>query len=235
MEKNLIRDIPVGDRPYERCEKYGPSVLSDTELLSVLLRNGTGNRGVGQIAGEIIKLCGDDNPLGRLADLSGEELRKIDGIGKVKAIELLCLCELSKRMWRQSRFGQRVRILSSSQAASYYMEELRHLDKEQVYILLLDAKQYVLGDIRMSEGTADMSPVSVREILKKALLKDAGRLIFVHNHPSGDPTPSKEDLKTTDIILKGCLYIGIRMLDSIIIGDGIYFSFLEKGKNFEQL
>ena len=235
MENSFIKDIPAGDRPYERCEKYGPSVLSDSELLSVLLRNGTRDKGVGQIANEVLKACGKDRPLGRLANLTGEELRKIDGIGRVKAIELQCLCELSKRMWRQSRFGGRVHIGSSSEAAYYYMEELRYLNREQVNILLLDSRQYVLSDIKMSEGTADMSLVSVREIVKKALSYDASKLIFVHNHPSGDPTPSKVDLKTTDMLLRGCAFVGIRMLDSIIIGDGVYFSFLEKGKNFEQL
>ena len=235
MKKDLIRQMPLGERPYERCERYGPAALSDSELLAVLLRNGTKDRGVGQIADEVLKLCGDERPLGRLINLSGDELKKIDGIGRVKAIELLCLCELSKRMWRQSRFGGRVHVSSPGDAASWYMEELRYLDKEQVCILLLDSRQYILSDIKMSVGTADMSLVSVREIVRQALLKDASRLIFVHNHPSGDPAPSNEDIETTRMLARGCDFVGIRMLDSIIIGDGIYFSFTEKGKKLEQL
>ncbi|MBO6112905.1 MAG: DNA repair protein RadC [Lachnospiraceae bacterium] len=235
MNYNLIRETPVGERPYERCEKYGPEVLTDSELLAVFIRNGTKDRGAGQLANDVLALCGKNRSLGHLLNLSMSELMHIDGIGRVKAIELLCLCELSKRMWRQSRFGKRIHIRYSGEAAAYYMEELRYLDRERVCIMLLDSRQYFIGDIKMSEGTSDMSPVSVREILKKALSMDAAKLIFVHNHPSGDPNPSSQDIKTSKILFTGCSYVGIQLLDSLIIGDGVYFSFLEKGKDFEQL
>ena len=227
--------MPENERPYERCELYGPSMLSDSELLGVLLRTGTRKKGAGQLAQDVLKLCGNNRSLGYLANLSMKELMQVDGIGRVKAIEILCMCELSKRMWRQSRFTERMKIMTSCDAASYYMEELRYLDRERVCIMLLDSRQYIIGDIKMSEGTADSSLVSAREIVKKALVADASKLIFVHNHPSGDPTPSNADLQTTAALYKACIFVGLTLLDSIIIGDGVYFSFLEKGKNFEQL
>lgn len=109
------------------------------------------------------------------------------------------------------------------------MEELRYLDRERVYIMLLDAAQYLIGDIKMTEGTVDMSLVSVREIVKKALAMDASKLILVHNHPSGDPAVSKKDMEASESLKTACAFMGINMLDSIIIGDGEYLSFSEKG------
>ncbi len=228
MTYNLIRETPVCERPYEKCERYGPGFLSDTELLAVLLRSGTKEKGVSELALDVMKLC-KNGSLGQLMNLSSKELMSIKGIGRVKAAELLCICELSKRMWRQSHFSEGRRIRTSAEAAGYYMEELRYLDRERVHIMLLNAAQYLISDVKMTEGTIDMSLVSVREIVKKALAMDASKLILVHNHPSGDPYAGTKDRETTSNLKKACTLVGITMLDSIIIGDGDYFSFLEKG------
>ncbi|MCR5650612.1 MAG: DNA repair protein RadC [Lachnospiraceae bacterium] len=228
MTYNLIRQTPVNERPYERCERFGPEVLSDSELLAVLLRSGTDSKGVKDLASDVLRLCPDEN-IGHLMKLSAEDLKKIRGIGRVKAAELLCVCELSKRIWRQSHYRSRTKIRSSSEAAGYYMEELRYLDRERVYIMLLDAAQYLIGDVKMTEGTVDMSLVSVREIVKKALAMDASKLILIHNHPSGDPAASKKDMEAAQCLKRACDFMGIKMLDSIIIGDGEYLSFSEKG------
>ncbi len=228
MTYNVIRETPAAERPYEKCKMYGPQSLSDSELLAVLLRTGTKDKGVSDLALEVLRSCRNES-VGQLANMTEKELMSIRGIGRVKATELLCVCELSKRMWRQSHFGTRTKIRTSAEAADYYMEELRYLDRERVHIMLLDAAQYLISDVKMTEGTVDMSLVSVREIVKKALSMDASKLIFVHNHPSGDITASKQDIETSSNIKKACEFVGIRMLDSIIIGDGDYLSFLEKG------
>ncbi|MBQ7463369.1 MAG: DNA repair protein RadC [Lachnospiraceae bacterium] len=228
MTYNLISQTPVNERPYEKCERFGPEYLTDSELLAVLLRTGTKERGVADLSADVLKLCPKDN-IGHLMKLSAEDLMSIKGIGRVKATELLCVCELSKRIWRQSHFRSRTKIRTSSEAAGYYMEELRYLAREHVYIMLLDAAQYLIGDIKMTEGTVDMSLVSVREIVKKALAKDASKLILIHNHPSGDPSASKKDMEVSGCLKRACALMGIAMLDSIIIGDGEYLSFSEKG------
>ncbi len=228
MTYNLIRQTPVNERPYEKCERSGPEYLSDSELLAVLFRTGTKSKGVADLAADVLKLCPGGN-IGHLMKLTAKELMSIRGIGRVKATELLCVCELSKRIWRQSHYRSRTKIRSSSEAAGYYMEELRYLDRERVCIMLLDAAQYLIGDIKMTEGTVDMSLVSVREIVRKALAMDASKLIMVHNHPSGDPAVSNRDMEAAACLKKGCAFMGINMLDSIIIGDGEYVSFSEKG------
>ncbi|MBO4373532.1 MAG: DNA repair protein RadC [Lachnospiraceae bacterium] len=228
MTYNLIRQTPVNERPYEKCERSGPEYLTDSELLSVLLRTGTKDRGVSELSADVLKLCPDGN-IGHLMKLSAKELMSIRGIGRVKATELLCVCELSKRIWRQSHFRSRTKIRTSSQAAGYYMEELRYLATERVCIMLLDAAQYLISDIKMTEGTVDMSLVSVREIVRKALAMDASKLILVHNHPSGDPAVSEKDMEVSGCLKRACALMGIVMLDSIIIGDGEYLSFTEKG------
>ena len=228
MTYNLIRQTPVSERPYEKCERSGPGALSDCELLAVLLRTGTKDKGVTDLAADLIRMCPGDN-IGHLMKLTAKDLMSIRGIGRVKATELLCVCELSKRIWRQSHYRSRTKIRSSLEAAGYYMEELRYLDRERVYIMLLDAAQYLIGDIKMTEGTVDMSLVSVREIVRKALSMDASKLILVHNHPSGDPAVSKKDMEASSNLKRACTFMGINMLDSIIIGDGDYLSFSEKG------
>ncbi len=223
----LMKELSAEERPYERCEKYGVSALSDVELLSVLLRNGTGKKGVLELAAEVLNRCGPGKSIGHLSNLSLKELREIKGIGRVKAIELLCLCEFSRRMWRQ-RYKAGFKVKDASDAAGYFMEELRYKDEENVCILLLNAKNIVIGDFLMTRGTASSSPVAVREILKKSLTMDAVKVILIHNHPSGDPAPSAADVETASLLKKAMALVGIVLLDSIIIGDGVYYSFQEE-------
>ena len=222
-----VKDLPVSERPYEKCERYGVNALSDAELLAVILRTGTHQRRVGELSLAVLGMCGADRSIGHLSNLSLEELKRIDGIGRVKAITLLCLCEFSKRMWRQ-KFERQISLSKSSEAAGYYMEELRYSDIENVYVMMLNTKNVMISDFHMTMGTVDSAPVSAREILQKALLSGAVNIILVHNHPSGDPTPSREDIGVTEKLREACALIGITLLDSIIIGDGVYFSFKER-------
>ncbi len=223
-----IKEKPVSERPYERCIQYGPKMLSDAELLAVLMRTGTKDLGVTELVLKVLDKCGRDKSICYLPELSYNDLISIRGIGKVKAAELMCICEFSKRLWRYRR-SKGSAVITSSDAAGFYMEELRHKDVENVYIMLLNAKNIYIDDIHISMGTVNSAPVSSREILRKALSLNAVGIIMVHNHPSGDPAPSREDILITQKMNKAGELVDIKLLDSIIIGDGTYVSLKEKG------
>ncbi|MCR5487355.1 MAG: DNA repair protein RadC [Lachnospiraceae bacterium] len=226
-----IKDLPEDERPYEKALKYGAESLTDTELLAVLLRSGTAGMNVKELADRVLKAAGQERSIGHLENLSVKELIQIRGIGPVKAIEIRCLLEFSKRMWNQ-KYAGRSSVTSASEAAGYYMEELRYKDTEHVCVMLLNTRNVVTGDFLMSKGTVSSSPVSVREIARKALSMDAVRVILVHNHPSGDPSPSSEDIAVARSLKQALSLVGIELLDSIVIGDGVYVSLREKRINF---
>ena len=126
-----VRDMPVSERPYEKCERYGTAVLSDAELLAVFLKTGTKDKSVGELALDVLRKCGRDRSAGHIGSMSLDELKSIPGIGRVKAIELQCICEFSRRLWRQ-QYAAGFSITKASEAAGYYMEELRYRDTENV-------------------------------------------------------------------------------------------------------
>ncbi len=228
MMHEMIKKLPEDERPYDKFLKYGAGVLTDTELLAVLLRCGTRGKNVKELAAEILSYCGPGRSIGHLSNLTMKELMQIKGIGKVKAVFILCLLEFSRRMWRQ-QYSEKVSVTNASEAAGYYMEELRYKDTENVCLMLLNARNTVTGDLLISQGTVNSSPVSVREIVKKALARDAVRVILIHNHPSGDPSPSTDDVTAASRLKNAMALVGIEFLDSIVIGDGVYVSFREKG------
>ena len=152
---------------------------------------------------------------------------KISGIGKVKALQLLCLAEISKRMVKlESEAG--VRMTDPETVARYYMEEMRHLKKEQCRLLLFDTKSKMLGEQILSIGTINTSILSPREVFVTALAHEAVHIILIHNHPSGDPNPSPEDINITNRLIEAGNIVGITVLDHIIIGDNRYVSFKER-------
>ncbi len=212
--------------PYEKCIKYGPESLSNAELLAVLLRSGTKKHNCLEIAYSILKKCGNQGLLG-LKHLNIHDLQKIQGIGQVRAIMLVCVGELSSRIAKTS-LPSLQEFQSSSVIAEYYMEDMRHLEKEHFVVLLLNTKCRLLHKSVLSVGTINYTCVSTREIFKEALSYGAVYIILLHNHPSGDPTPSKDDIVTTKRIIEAGNLIGIPMLDHIIIGDHCYVSFKEK-------
>ncbi len=213
--------------PYERCMAYGCQALTDTELLSVLLRTGTRDCSVLNLA-QIVLKGGGENRLHRLMDLHYHELLEIKGIGRVKAIQILCLVELAKRLWKSSKGG--ADCFDSPQAvADYYMQEMRSLHREELRLALLDTRQGLLSDILLSRGTVNASIISIREVLAEALRHGAVNVVLVHNHPSGNPLPSKEDFTVTEGLKKACDLVGIRLNDHVIIGDNQYYSFREQG------
>lgn len=216
------------DLPYERFIKCGSTALTDAELLAVLLRTGTKELNVLELAKKILCENNKNRGLQRLMDLNYSELIKIKGIGKVKATQLLCIVELAKRLWK-SRNSEEIYFDSPMAVADYYMQDMRNLKREELHLALLDTRQRLLDDILISRGTVNSSIISSRDILIEALRQNAVNIVLVHNHPSGSPNPSKEDIMVTQNVNKACILIGIHLNDHLIIGDNKYYSFKEQG------
>lgn len=230
MNRNIIKDLPEAQRPYEKCFSQGEAALSDCELLAVILRSGTQGLNSLELAQEILQYMETSSYTGLtgLLHISVQDLMEIHGIGQVKAIQLKCIGELSKRIARTATRPQMV-MNNPSSVASYYMEELRHEEQEVVICMMSDVKGHFLGDKVLTRGTATGSLVTPRKIYMEALRRHAVSLILVHNHPSGDPTPSPDDMQITARIYQAGELLGIHLLDHIIIGDQKYCSFREEG------
>lgn len=224
----LIRDMPKDTRPYERCVKYGCGSLSDSELLAVILRTGTKNTGVIALADRILSLHTGKSDVSSLTQLSYEDLTSVDGVGDVKAAQILCTSELAKRI-AKTRALAGIDFSRPTTVADYYMEDMRHLKREKLIVVFLNSKCRMIGDCTISVGTVNRSLMAPREIFIEALKRNAVGLVALHNHPSGDPTPSREDITSTKRIVDAGKLIGITVLDHIIIGDNIFVSFKEQG------
>lgn len=219
--------LPKDERPYERCMRHGPEQLSDRELLAVLLRTGAKGQTVLELAGEILKLTPERKGFTGLRRLSLEELAKVQGIGKIRAIQLKCVLELARRMAREEA-GKGVFFRNPGAIAEYYMEDLRHREQEVLLLLMLNQKGRLLREKYMFKGTVNASMISPREIFLEALSARAVQLVLLHNHPSGDVHPSREDLNVTRRISEAGELLGIHLADHIIIGEHTYTSFREK-------
>ena len=223
----MINEIYKSERPYEKCLEHGAVSLSDTELLAVLLRTGVKGLDVLELAKHLLgPNCGEEGIL-NIHNLTLEELKSIKGIGTVKAVQILCLSEFAKRLAKASAKGGLIFTLPSS-IAEYYMEEMRHQKQENIKLLMLNSKSKLLGESDISKGTVNASLISPRELFIEALNKQAVSIILLHNHPSGDPTPSKTDFLLTKRVKEAGELIGIELLDHIIIGDNCYISFAEE-------
>ncbi len=215
--------------PYERFLKYGAESLTDAELLAIILRTGTKEKNALELAGDILHLQGNmQGKLIGLHQLSLAELKSIPGIGEVKAIKVKALGELAVRMARQS-LKERAQFDSPDTLAAYYMERMRHYTTECVLLVMLDNKGHMLGEHIISKGTVNASLISPREIFIKALKYDASSIILIHNHPSGDPSPSGPDRQITKQVYECGKLMNIPLIDHIIIGDHTYSSFKELG------
>ena len=225
-----LKETPREERPAERAERYGAQTLTDAELLAVLLRTGTRDFDVMELSRQILKME-DGNPgINTLLHHTFEEYAECRGIGRVKAIQLVCLSELSKRIWRRDCASRLMSFHEPSACAQYFMEEMRHLEQEELRIAFLDTRIRLLSEALITRGTVDSSLVSVREIMISALKHRAVSMILIHNHPSGNPSPSDDDIRVTNQVNEGAKLIGIRLFDHIIIGDNAYYSFKEWGR-----
>lgn len=215
------------DMPYEKFQRFGAESLTESELLAIILRTGTKERSALELANQVLSLAKypREGLLG-LYDVTLEQLMEIKGIGKVKAIKLKCLTELSMRI-SSSIAKQGLAFTSSGAVAGYFMEKLRHRETECVILVCLDAKGQLLSEKKLSEGSVRMSLISPREIFLEALRSRAVNILLVHNHPSGDPTPSIADKELTLNVKELGEKMDIPLLDHIIIGDNRYTSFKE--------
>ncbi len=226
MKYISFKELPVTDRPYEKFQQYGADTLTDAELLAIILRTGTKEHDVLEVATAVLNK--NQHSLLNLRDMSMEDLKKIPGIGEIKAIQLKCIAQLCVRMSRTA-YHPKEKFDTAKKVAEYYMEYLRHEECERTILLMLDTKCQKLGEEVISVGTVNASLLSPREIFLTALNKKAVQIILIHNHPSGDPTPSREDERITQRIKNSGELIGIELVDHIIIGDNIYTSFKEEG------
>ncbi|MFG6384063.1 MAG: DNA repair protein RadC [Lachnospiraceae bacterium] len=221
-----MKEMPESEQPVEKCFRYGAQVLSDAELLAVILRSGTKSMTALQLAQ--LFLSQKDKNLLNLNRMQMEEMLKIPGIGQVKAVQLKCIAELARRITKTSRI-QNVTLNDPKSIADYYMEHLRHETKEKLLLSMFDAKSSLLGDEIISVGTVTNSLVSPREIYLKALEYKSVHIVLLHNHPSGDPEPSEADINVTMRVMECGVILGITLADHIIIGDNKYISFRENG------
>jgi DNA repair protein RadC len=226
-EHMTIRELPDSEQPYEKFRHYGVTALSDAELLAVIIRTGTCGKKAIDVAMEFLNR-GNRNLL-NIYTLPYEELVKIPGIGRVKAIQIKCIGELSRRI-SSCRYRNAVTLDNAGSVADYYMERMRHERQEKLVEVFFDAKCHLLYEKVLSIGSVDAAFVAPREIFIAALEAGAVQIILLHNHPSGVPAPSgQDDLATKRLIECGDL-IGIPLADHIIIGDNSYYSYREHHK-----
>lgn len=225
MQHQTLRQLPHSQRPRERMITYGADALSHAELLAILLRTGTKNQSAVQLSAQLLQQCGS---LRELVDMSLDELTAIKGIGQAKALQLLAGIELGKRVARSS-LGDVVTVRSPYDAAMYVMEELRYLKKEHFICLFLNTKNHIAGKETLSMGTLNASLVHPREVFRAAIRSSSASIICIHNHPSGDPSPSPEDIQITKRLAEAGSLLGIEILDHLIIGDGTFVSLKEQG------
>jgi DNA repair protein RadC len=221
----MIRDFPQDERPRERMIQNGASSLSNQELLAILLRTGTKNESVIQMASRLLK---NFEGLRLLKDASLEEITNFRGIGLAKAVQILAAFELGRRIANLS-YDDRYVIRSPEDGANFVMNDMRFLSQEHFVCLYLNTKNQVLHRQTIFIGSLNASIVHPREVFKEAFRRSAASIICIHNHPSGDPAPSREDIEVTKRLVECGKIIGIDILDHLIIGDKKYISLKEKG------
>jgi DNA repair protein RadC len=226
MTNYCIKELPSEDRPRERLLEHGAKALSMAELLAILIRTGTREKSALDIAREIT--C-DEHRLRKLVTTKDpQELAQIKGVGLVKAATIMAALEFGKRLTTASTLKQTV-IGTPEDGASLLMPLLRYENNEHFLLVLLNSKNKVIKKMHISEGSLNSSVVHPREVFAPAILHHAAAIFVGHNHPSGDPTPSKEDRMLTDALVQTGRILGIPVIDHVVIGDGTYFSFREHG------
>lgn len=220
-----IKSIPMDDRPQEKLLKHGANTLSNSELIAVILRTGSKNENVVMLAQRILNE--DGKGLRNIAEGTVEKFKTFKGINNVKAAQLVALAEISKRI--STLKIEKIKISSPGDAAVVMMEEMRYYKKEYFKIILLDTKNNIKKVSQISIGSLNSSIVHPREVFAEAVANSSSSIILVHNHPSGESEPSHEDIVLTNRLDECGKILGIKVLDHIIIGDGVFFSFKEEG------
>jgi DNA repair protein RadC len=229
---NRLREMAVGERPQERLEKYGAGALSDTELLAMILRSGTHGHDVMTLAERLI---GEAGSLAGLTTWRDADFRKLKGIGHVKALQLLAVMEIAKRVLLQHA-GETPLLNRAELVRQYLQPVVAGLEVEKFFVLCLNRKNRLIKRVEVSSGTATAALAHPREVFRTAIRESAAAVICAHNHPSGDPAPSAPDVQVTSLLREAARAVDISLLDHVILGrpgsDPLgkgYFSFREAG------
>ena len=214
--------------PYDKFLKNGAQSLSDEELLAIILRTGTKGEDAVTLACRVLEICGKQRGIEGLHHVTLSQLMNISGIGEVKAVKLKAVAELSTRI-ANAKVKKDICFRHPGEVAQAYMEQMRHLEKEHCFAVYVDSKDSRITDAHLSIGNLNCSILSAREIFRQALACNAAAVILLHNHPSGDPAPSREDIRLTKRLKEAADIMEIPLLDHIIIGDNTYISLREKG------
>ena len=223
-----ISEIQPALRPYERLEQYGSEALSDEELLAIILRTGTKGRSSKEIALELLSGLSPQDGICGLRKLTLSELSNFEGVGRVKAIQILACLELGKRSMACYHW-EKVRFLSNEIAISYFEGKMSFLEQEEVHAVFLDTQKGLISSDLIGKGNLNGVGMCVREVFRIAVKVNAAGIILAHNHPSGDPTPSPEDIETTKRLLECGQMMGIEFVDHIIVGRGLSISMRREG------
>lgn len=225
-----IKDLPEMEKPYEKLENYGASRLSDAELLAVVLKSGTKNKTSVELAQEILLLDSEEKGLNFLKDIPTDELQKIKGLGRVKAIQLKAVVELATRISTPRKIIKRI-ITSPEEVANILMADMKDETQEIMKVLVLNTKNEIIRIATVGIGTANVNLIEVRDVFKEPIRSNATKIILAHNHPSGDPSPSNSDVTFSVKMREFGAVMGIEVLDHVIIGNG-KFSSLKRMKKF---
>ena len=215
-----IKDMPSGQRPMERLVSCGVGALSNAELLAVVIRCGTKGQNVIELATMILN---SNRSLRNLACMTHDDLSKVRGMGNVRAAQVIAAIELGRRIMSEDR-EERTKVSCPEDAVRILMPQMRYLLQEEFWVILLDTRSQVIKIEMISVGILNSSIIHPREVFKEAIKSSAASVILAHNHPSGDPTPSAEDLDVTQRIVEAGRLIGIEVIDHIVIGDNVYTS-----------
>ncbi|MBQ7479341.1 MAG: DNA repair protein RadC [Selenomonadaceae bacterium] len=223
----MVRDLPIDERPREKLMAAGAACLSNVELLAILLRTGTRENSVLRVAEQVLARYKDVG-ITAMMSMSVAELSSVQGVGAVKAATILAAVELGRRLSQKA--AEKVEIVHGPEDVAHYaMPRFRFEQKEHFAVMLLNTKNHILGLTDVSVGSLSASIVHPREVFQTALRYAAAAMILVHNHPSGDPSPSREDINVTQRLVKAGKIMDIPVLDHIILGDNRFVSIKEKG------
>ena len=228
-----MKQMPETERPYEKLEQYGEKALSNAELLAIIIKTGTKEENSVGLAQQILQLNENrtKEDLNFLRELTIQEFMKIKGIGKVKAIQLKAVCELATRMNTITNYKQ-IQILKPQDIAEILIENLRFEKQEILEVVILDNKNKILRIKEVAKGGGNFVTATIKSVLVEAVKVEANKIILIHNHPSGDPTPSKHDIDFTEKVKQATRILGIQLLDHIVIGKTSYVSIFSQIPRF---
>jgi len=221
-----IKEMPLQNRPRERLIRKGPEALSDAEILAIILRTGI----VGENAIDMSNRLLQEYGLEKLFECSLKELQKIKGIGPAKALQIVAISQLvknHKEKWTEYD-KSKIKITCAEDVFDYFHERLKDKKEEHFYVLILNTQNYIIDEQLVSKGILDASIIHPREVFRPAIKNSASKIVLVHNHPSGDPTPSQEDLEITKKLIDIGEGLGIKVVDSVVLGGGKWESWKEK-------